>query len=132
MLWQKAKKVKYCCLKMIYVSVPGCSSLSLKGRPRKRKGRDGQGSDQLNNNNLSESWMERMKVCCGVCYSICSIDLFMNTDLMAKQDVLRFWTNSKEYCDVTECFLFCFNFEILTSFHTICDTVCQLYHNFRF
>ncbi|XP_077052921.1 uncharacterized protein LOC143702885 isoform X1 [Siphateles boraxobius] len=39
----------------------GCSSLSLKGRPRKIKGRDGQGSDQQNNNHLSESWMERMK-----------------------------------------------------------------------
>ncbi|KAG1969959.1 AT-rich interactive domain-containing protein 5B [Pimephales promelas] len=35
----------------------GCTSLSLKGRPRKRKGRD----DQQNNNHLSESWMERMK-----------------------------------------------------------------------
>ncbi|XP_058614940.1 AT-rich interactive domain-containing protein 5B isoform X2 [Onychostoma macrolepis] len=39
----------------------GCSSLSLKGRPRKRKGRDGKGADQQNHNHLSESWMERMK-----------------------------------------------------------------------
>ncbi|KTG02913.1 hypothetical protein cypCar_00016419 [Cyprinus carpio] len=39
----------------------GCSSLSLKGRPRKRKGSDGKGADQQNNNHLSESWMERMK-----------------------------------------------------------------------
>lgn len=38
----------------------GRSSLSLKGRPRKRRGRDGNGSDQ-NQNHLSESWMERMK-----------------------------------------------------------------------
>ncbi|XP_056302214.1 AT-rich interactive domain-containing protein 5B [Danio aesculapii] len=36
----------------------GCTSLSLKGRPRKRKGLDGSGSDH---NHLSESWMERMK-----------------------------------------------------------------------
>ncbi|XP_026099093.1 AT-rich interactive domain-containing protein 5B-like isoform X2 [Carassius auratus] len=39
----------------------GCSSLSLKGRPRKRKGSDCKGGDQQNNNHLSESWMERMK-----------------------------------------------------------------------
>ncbi|XP_043109985.1 AT-rich interactive domain-containing protein 5B-like [Puntigrus tetrazona] len=39
----------------------GCSSLSLKGRPRKRKGRDGKDADQQNHNHLSESWMERMK-----------------------------------------------------------------------
>lgn len=39
----------------------GCSSLSLKGRPRKRRGRDGNGSEQQNQNQLSESWMERMK-----------------------------------------------------------------------
>lgn len=75
-----------------------------------------------------KEWRYAVENCC----SICSIDLFMNTDLMAKQDVLRFWTNSEEYCDVTECFLFCFNFEILTSFHTICDTVCQFYYYFRF
>lgn len=37
----------------------GCTSLSLKGRPRKRKGLDGSGSDQ--HNHLSESWMDRMK-----------------------------------------------------------------------
>ncbi|XP_051961006.1 uncharacterized protein LOC127628260 [Xyrauchen texanus] len=36
----------------------GCSSLSLKGRPRKRKVDD---SEQQNHNHLSESWMERMK-----------------------------------------------------------------------
>ncbi|XP_051537165.1 AT-rich interactive domain-containing protein 5B-like [Myxocyprinus asiaticus] len=36
----------------------GCSSLSLKGRPRKRRG---DGSEQQNHNHLSESWMERMK-----------------------------------------------------------------------
>ncbi|XP_026051474.1 AT-rich interactive domain-containing protein 5B [Carassius auratus] len=39
----------------------GCSSLSLKGRPRKRKGSGGKGADQQNHNHLSESWMERMK-----------------------------------------------------------------------
>lgn len=87
---KKAKQGKCCCLKMLYVSVPGCSSLSLKGRPRKRKGMDGKGSDQQNHNHLSESWMERMKVCCGVCNSVWSIDMFMNTNLMAKQDVLIF------------------------------------------
>ncbi|TRY91866.1 hypothetical protein DNTS_017709, partial [Danionella cerebrum] len=40
----------------------GCTSLSLKGRPRKRKGLDGMGSDHQNH--LSESWMERMKMHC--------------------------------------------------------------------
>ncbi|XP_016123146.1 uncharacterized protein [Sinocyclocheilus grahami] len=39
----------------------GYSSLSLKGRPRKRKGSDGKCADQQNHNHLSESWMERMK-----------------------------------------------------------------------
>ncbi|XP_036379791.1 AT-rich interactive domain-containing protein 5B [Megalops cyprinoides] len=38
----------------------GCSSLSLKGRPRKRRGRDGKGVERQQFNQ-SESWIERMK-----------------------------------------------------------------------
>ncbi|MBN3298693.1 uncharacterized protein LOC136762852 [Amia ocellicauda] len=38
----------------------GCSSLSLKGRPRKRKGRDGKGVESRLNSQ-SEAWIERMK-----------------------------------------------------------------------
>ncbi|KAJ8348434.1 hypothetical protein SKAU_G00270230 [Synaphobranchus kaupii] len=38
----------------------GCTSLSLKGRPRKRRGRDGKGMDRPPLNQ-SESWIERMK-----------------------------------------------------------------------
>ncbi|XP_072517881.1 uncharacterized protein [Salminus brasiliensis] len=38
----------------------GCTSLSLKGRPRKRRGRDGSGSEHQNFSQ-SESWGERMK-----------------------------------------------------------------------
>ncbi|XP_030649607.1 AT-rich interactive domain-containing protein 5B [Chanos chanos] len=38
----------------------GCSSLSLKGRPRKRRGRDSKGLEQPSFNQ-SESWMEKMK-----------------------------------------------------------------------
>ncbi|KAJ8385410.1 hypothetical protein AAFF_G00189360 [Aldrovandia affinis] len=38
----------------------GCSSLSLKGRPRKRRGRDGKGMEKQPLNQ-SESWIERMK-----------------------------------------------------------------------
>ncbi|KAI1903569.1 hypothetical protein AGOR_G00028530 [Albula goreensis] len=38
----------------------GCSSLSLKGRPRKRRGRDGKGVEKQPLNQ-SESWIERMK-----------------------------------------------------------------------
>ncbi|KAM7374044.1 hypothetical protein PAMP_006721 [Pampus punctatissimus] len=37
-----------------------CPSLSLRGRPRKRRGRDGKDSP---NSSQSESWIERMKVC---------------------------------------------------------------------
>ncbi|XP_018583922.2 AT-rich interactive domain-containing protein 5B [Scleropages formosus] len=39
----------------------GCTSLSLKGRPRKRRGRDGKGLDQENHNQSVASWIERMK-----------------------------------------------------------------------
>uniref|UniRef100_A0A3B4WI85 BAH domain-containing protein n=1 Tax=Seriola lalandi dorsalis TaxID=1841481 RepID=A0A3B4WI85_SERLL len=39
----------------------GCPSLSLRGRPRKRRGRDGKDSP---NSSQSESWIERMKVRC--------------------------------------------------------------------
>lgn len=99
---------------MAYVSVPGCTSLSLKGRPRKRKGLDGSGSDQ--HNHLSESWMDRMKVCLGVCSTqfidTFSIETFRNTKLMAKQDVLRIWTNGNMFCYVTLCFLFWFYFDV--------------------
>ncbi|KAJ8266841.1 hypothetical protein GJAV_G00135290 [Gymnothorax javanicus] len=38
----------------------GCTSLSLKGRPRKRRGRDGKGLER-SPLNQSESWIERMK-----------------------------------------------------------------------
>lgn len=37
---------------------PGCQSLSLRGRPRKRRGRDSRDSP---NSGQSESWLERMK-----------------------------------------------------------------------
>lgn len=68
----------------------GCSSLSLKGRPRKRKGSGGKGADQQNHNHLSESWMERMKVCCGFTTQLDLQASLWNTILMSKQDVLRF------------------------------------------
>lgn len=41
-------------------SCPGCPSLSLRGRPRKRRGRDGKDSPT---SSQSESWIEKMKVC---------------------------------------------------------------------
>lgn len=43
-----------------FVSVSGCLSVSLKGRPRKRRGRDGDGADQQSRNH-SESWGDRTK-----------------------------------------------------------------------
>ncbi|MBN3280888.1 ARI5B protein, partial [Polyodon spathula] len=38
----------------------GCTSLSMKGRPRKRKGREGRGAE-LGTPDQSEAWIERMK-----------------------------------------------------------------------
>uniref|UniRef100_A0A3Q4BLH4 Uncharacterized protein n=1 Tax=Mola mola TaxID=94237 RepID=A0A3Q4BLH4_MOLML len=42
-----------------------CPSLSMRGRPRKRRGRDGKDSP---NSSQSESWIERMKVCLHVIF----------------------------------------------------------------
>ncbi|KAL4660040.1 AT-rich interactive domain-containing protein 5B-like [Arapaima gigas] len=39
----------------------GCTSLSLKGRPRKRRSRDGKVLDSQNHNQSVASWIERMK-----------------------------------------------------------------------
>lgn len=46
----------------IHVCLPGCPSLSLKGRPRKRRGRDGSGTEHQSFSQF-ETWGERMKVC---------------------------------------------------------------------
>ncbi|KAK3524301.1 hypothetical protein QTP70_027032 [Hemibagrus guttatus] len=51
----------------------GCLSVSLKGRPRKRRGRDGDGTDQQNLNH-SESWAERTKACENVISNVETID----------------------------------------------------------
>nr|XP_023700851.1 AT-rich interactive domain-containing protein 5B-like isoform X1 [Paramormyrops kingsleyae] len=39
----------------------GCTSLSLKGRPRKRRGRDGKGPESQNHSHSVASWIDKMK-----------------------------------------------------------------------
>lgn len=48
----------------------GCPSLSLRGRPRKRRGRDGKDSPT---SSQSESWIDRMKVRSFCIFNFCAL-----------------------------------------------------------